>query len=293
MEHPSRVNRELAESSTKAVQQVLGESRACSRQPHHRGLSVSRASTSSVGGADYPQAVQSAIQLRGSDEGRSLVAEDTDVQQDEVPNDEIHTTQDETNEEMLGRGKRVKFLSTKLCDYVTHTIPKNKAPPLSSAESSSSGTIYPITYFLNYDRFSSKHRNCIAAVTEARIPRTFQEAMRHEGWRDAMASEIKALEDQGTWTLETLPKGNRALGSKWVYIEKRDEKGKLIRLKARLVCLGNHQEEGIDYNETFALVAKMSTVCTFLVVAAVKDWEVHQMDVHNAFFMEIWRRRFT
>ena len=47
--------------------------------------------------------------------------------------------------------------------------------------------------------------------------------------------------------------------------------------------LGNHQQEGIDYNETVAPVAKMTTVRTFLAIAASKNWELHQMDVHNAF----------
>lgn len=81
-----------------------------------------------------------------------------------------------------------------------------------------------------------------------------------------MDSEIKALEDRGTWSLEELPAGKKALRSKWVYIEKRYEERNLLRLKAQLVCLGNHQEEGIDYNEMFAPVAKMSTIRTFLTV---------------------------
>ena len=54
-------------------------------------------------------------------------------------------------------------------------------------------------------------------------------------------------------------------------------------MKARLVILGNHQIEGIDYIETFALVAKMVTIRVFLVVTATMNWEVHQMDVHNVF----------
>ena len=59
--------------------------------------------------------------------------------------------------------------------------------------------------------------------------------------------------------------------------------GTLERYKARLIIPGNHQVEGIDYGETFAHVAKMTTVRIFLDIAAKQNYEVHQMDVHNAF----------
>ena len=59
--------------------------------------------------------------------------------------------------------------------------------------------------------------------------------------------------------------------------------GTVERLKARLVVLGNHQVEGLDYHEMFAPIAKMVIVRVFLAVAVVNNWEVHQMDVHHAF----------
>ncbi|CAH9096427.1 unnamed protein product [Cuscuta europaea] len=123
----------------------------------------------------------------------------------------------------------------------------------------------------------------LAAVTSGREPRTFREAMSDPGWRQAMQTEIKALEDNGTWELTALPSGKKALGSRWVYKIKYHADGRIERLKARLVVLGNHQVEGIDYNETFAPVAKLVTVRAFLAVAVTKNWELHQMDVHNAF----------
>ncbi|GAA0160581.1 hypothetical protein LIER_17102 [Lithospermum erythrorhizon] len=75
----------------------------------------------------------------------------------------------------------------------------------------------------------------------------------------------------------------KALGSRWVYKIKYKFEGSVERLKARLFLFRNHQTEGINYSDTFALVAKISTVRAFLAIAAVGGWEFHQMDVHNDF----------
>ncbi|CAH9072715.1 unnamed protein product [Cuscuta europaea] len=80
-----------------------------------------------------------------------------------------------------------------------------------------------------------------------------------------------------------LPPGKQALGRKWVYKIKYHSDGTVERLKVRLVVLGNHQKAGINYTDTFAPVAKMVTVRVFLAVVAAKNWELRQMDVHNAF----------
>ena len=75
----------------------------------------------------------------------------------------------------------------------------------------------------------------------------------------------------------------KALGCKWIYKIKYHSDGTIERFKARLIILGNHQVEGIGYTETFATVAKLVTVRIVLVVATTKGWDLHQMDVHNAF----------
>ncbi|KAJ4796665.1 Retroelement pol polyprotein-like [Rhynchospora pubera] len=96
-----------------------------------------------------------------------------------------------------------------------------------------------------------------------------------------MKNEIDALERNETWTLEDLPSNKVAIGCKWVYRIKYHADGRVERYKTRLVALGNRQVQGVDFTETFAPVAKMVSVRTFLAVAAAKGWELHQMDVHN------------
>ncbi|XP_021725291.1 uncharacterized protein LOC110692563 [Chenopodium quinoa] len=169
-------------------------------------------------------------------------------------------------------------------DYVAHTIslPGPSISPSSSSSPSSSGTPYPLAHYVNCDKFSMRHRVFIVAIDTAVEPRNFKEAMQHEGWREAMQKEISALEDNETWIMATLPPRKKALGCRWVYKVKHNSDGTVERLKACLVIFGNHQVEGIDYNETFAPVAKMVTVRAFLAIAAAKNWELHQMDVHNA-----------
>lgn len=121
------------------------------------------------------------------------------------------------------------------------------------------------------------------AITKAIEPKSFAEAVEDENWRFAVEDEIVALENNGTWTVEDLPSGKKAIGCKWVFRLKFNSDGSLERHKARLVVLGNNQTEGLDYNETYAPVAKMVTIRAFLQQAASLDWEVQQMDVHNAF----------
>ena len=98
-----------------------------------------------------------------------------------------------------------------------------------------------------------------------------------------MEEEIRALEQNGTWVLQDLLCDKRPISCKWVYRVKYNSDGFIQRFKARLVIRGNHQVKGFDYNEMFAPVAKMTSVRCFLFVAVTKGWELHQLDVNNAF----------
>nr|GEU99499.1 hypothetical protein [Tanacetum cinerariifolium] len=83
-----------------------------------------------------------------------------------------------------------------------------------------------------------------------------------------------------------LPKGKRAIGSKWVFKNKKDERGIVIRNKARLVAHGHTQEEVIDYDEVFAPVARIEVILLFLAYASFMCFMVYQMDVKSAFLYE-------
>jgi len=98
-----------------------------------------------------------------------------------------------------------------------------------------------------------------------------------------MAEEIAALEHTGTWDLVPLPPHVTPITCKWVYKVKTHSDGSLERYKARLVPRGFQQEQGHDYEETFAPVAHMTTIQTLLAVASVRQWSISQLDVKNAF----------
>nr|GFB12301.1 hypothetical protein [Tanacetum cinerariifolium] len=80
-----------------------------------------------------------------------------------------------------------------------------------------------------------------------------------------------------------LPYGKRAIGTKWVYRNKKDERGIFIRNKARLVAQGHTKEEGIDYEEVFAPVARIKDIRLFLAYASFMGFPVYQMDVKSEF----------
>ena len=114
-------------------------------------------------------------------------------------------------------------------------------------------------------------------------PQSFDEAVNKVQWKNAMEAEFDALVRNDTWTLMELPLDKDVIGTKWIYKIKYKSDGSIDKHKARLVAKGYAQQEGIDYTETFAPVAKMDTIRTVLVVAAQHGWIIYQMDVKSAF----------
>ena len=86
-----------------------------------------------------------------------------------------------------------------------------------------------------------------------------------------MAAEISTLENNNKWSIEDLPPNKSAIRCMWVFKIKHKSDGFVERVKARLVVLGNHQEEGVNYTETFAPTVKMVTTRTFLAVATIRN----------------------
>jgi len=118
-------------------------------------------------------------------------------------------------------------------------------------------------------------------------PLTFKEAIgdptHGKAWKTAIKSELDSLGKNKVISLTKHQSGMRPISCKWVFKLKRDLTGRVIRHKARLVVRGFTQRHGIDYDETFAPVAKYTTIRTLLALAAAADWEIHQMDVKTAF----------
>nr|GEW73622.1 hypothetical protein [Tanacetum cinerariifolium] len=100
---------------------------------------------------------------------------------------------------------------------------------------------------------------------------------------ETLHEELLQFKMQKVWVLVDLPKGKRAIGSKWVFRNKKDERGIVIRNKARLVIQGHTQKEGIDYKEVFAPVARIEAIRLFLAYASFMGFMVYQMDVKSAF----------
>ncbi|KAI3745964.1 hypothetical protein L6452_08379 [Arctium lappa] len=114
-------------------------------------------------------------------------------------------------------------------------------------------------------------------------PTRVSEALADSDWVSTMQEEINQFEALKVWRLVPKPEDKTVIGTKWVFKNKKDEDGIVIRNKARLVAKGYRQEEGIDYDETYASVARIEAIRMFLAYAAHKNFTVFQMDVKTAF----------
>ena len=127
-----------------------------------------------------------------------------------------------------------------------------------------------------------------AATMEAEglDPRTLEEAKARSDWpmwKEAMEKELEALRKASTWTVVERPPGKNIVGCKWVFRIKKNALGQIEKYKARLVARGFTQVYGVDYTETFAPVAKLSSLRTILAIAARNDWPIEVFDFNSAF----------
>ncbi|GJS78102.1 putative ribonuclease H-like domain-containing protein [Tanacetum coccineum] len=129
-------------------------------------------------------------------------------------------------------------------------------------------------------------RRMTKSVTEHAMfkePKKLIRALKDPSWIEAMQEELLQFKLHQVWTLMDLPNGKRDIGTKWVYRNKKDKRGIVIKNKARLVTQGYTQEEGIDYDEVFAPVARIEAIRLFLAYASFKNFMVYQMDVKSGF----------
>lgn len=109
------------------------------------------------------------------------------------------------------------------------------------------------------------------------------DAIKHTAWKDAMTEEYQSIIKNDVWEIVPRPEGKSIVSSKWIFKIKHVVDDSIEKYKAKFVARGFSQNEGIDYEETFALVAKYTSVRTVLAIAASKGWKIHRMDVKTTF----------
>ncbi|GJY66167.1 zinc finger, CCHC-type containing protein [Tanacetum coccineum] len=133
------------------------------------------------------------------------------------------------------------------------------------------------------DQVGSQYSYCYSIEED---PRTYNEAMQSRDaafWKEAIDDEIGSIMENNTWVLSDLPPGCKPLGCKWIFKRKMKVDGTIDKFKARLVIQGFRQKEGIDYFDTYAPVARITTIRLLLALAAIHNLVIHQMDVKTAF----------
>ncbi|CAI7881461.1 unnamed protein product [Closterium sp. NIES-53] len=134
-----------------------------------------------------------------------------------------------------------------------------------------------------YEEFTFAFPSPVEMLGERATLKEALEISDAEEWKKAMESELKSIEENGTWEMVELLKGRKAITSKWLFKIKSDADGKIERYKSRLVVKGYQQKEKVDYKELFVLVLKPTMLRTLLAGATIKEWVVKQMDVTTAF----------
>ncbi|BBN67319.1 transposable element gene [Prunus dulcis] len=155
-------------------------------------------------------------------------------------------------------------------------VPPNRYSPESKAR-------YAIAHYVYDHKLSPECKAFVARMDSIKIPTRVEEAFNDPKWAEAMNIEMEALQKNNTWDIVDLPKGTKPVGCRWVFTVKYNADGTVERYKARLVAKGFTQIYEVDYQDTFAPMAKMNIVRVLLSLAINLDWTLRQFDVENAY----------
>jgi hypothetical protein len=158
----------------------------------------------------------------------------------------------------------------------THTAIQNTHPMVTRSKSSRQSSD-------NFVRYPLPQAFMFTVVPTETEPTSFTQASKSPQWREAMDAEFSALLKNGTWSLVVPPTHANIVGCRWIYKIKKKADGTIERYKARLVAKGFHQQEGIDFSETFSPVIKHATIRLVISLAVTYKWPIKQLDVQNAF----------
>jgi len=153
------------------------------------------------------------------------------------------------------RSNRQRNVPSYLNDFLTHTTVR-----------------YPITQYLNYSQLSPSFKHIILFISSTNTPHSYTHASKDPRWVQAIQDELQALADNNTRVLTDLPPGKTVIGCRWVYKVKHHSDGSIKRFKARLVAKGYNQFEGLNFLDTFAPVAKLTTLRLLLALATSQHW---------------------
>ena len=114
-------------------------------------------------------------------------------------------------------------------------------------------------------------------------PTNYEEAIQKKEWVEAMTEEYQSIMKNNVQDIVPKPEGKSVVSSKWIYKIKHAADGSIEKYKARFVSRGFSQKEGIDYEETFALVARYTSIRAIMSLASMMKWDLHQMDMKTSF----------
>ncbi|KAK8534118.1 hypothetical protein V6N12_047515 [Hibiscus sabdariffa] len=121
--------------------------------------------------------------------------------------------------------------------------------------------------------------------------KNIKEALNDDYWTLVIQDELNQFERSNVWTLVDRPQDKSIIGTKWVFRNKLDESGNIVRNKARLVAQGYTQEEGIDFDETYAPVARMEAIRMLIAFACHHEFKIFQMDAKSVFLNDLLMKK--